>query len=595
MTKPRQTVIEAEAMLFSDLFHQGRFAVPWHQRYYDWKPGDVRALLYDIDDAVKENRDCYFLGAVMLVRLDHGRWEINDGQQRMVTISLICAALCRRFAQEAKGSQREGLALRMIFDLDAHGAWTMDDVEHYVPRISPPRNDLMRYRQMVRGNTIGTNGALTAAWAEIERFVLPMTQQKSKDYFDFLLRKLEVACLWVPSHVDPNAVYETINCRGKQLDDLDLIRNFLYSHFNSKSDFERKDTVHQNLERIRTVIPSAGKASAYMRCRLQCKFGYLRKDHFYRDVRHAVRSRYDEKADGEVLADHVFQLTREITAGESLELFRMITASTPDPDFIRAFEVASETTKSSRNLAVFLRELRGYTVTQPLVFATLSWYIREADGQKRRRIAKVANRNLKRLAAFVLRTAFVAPKFEPSHFETEFSNYARDIASGSDIPDVGFAEFLRDCDRSAYGVLDDEKFVSAMTEARMTGTGKIKQFLLGVNAEMQSDARLLDERYCTIEHILPKSPQHWGDWSGFIGKEPDSWVHRTGNLTLMGATDNKPGPKYNGNFSKKRETYGNSGVALTREIAKYADWTPMTIEDRQHEMAKRAVRVWAFT
>ena len=103
MTVQRETVIKAKAILFSDLFYQGCFDVPWHQRYYDWTRNDVQALLHDIADALKEERDCYFLGAIMLVEVEPRRWEINDGQQRMVTISLICAALCRRFVCKAKG------------------------------------------------------------------------------------------------------------------------------------------------------------------------------------------------------------------------------------------------------------------------------------------------------------------------------------------------------------------------------------------------------------------------------------------------------------------------------------------------------------
>ena len=189
MTTEPKTVIGAEAMLFSDLFHRGRFDVPWHQRYYDWKPNDVRALLDDIDDAIKENRACYFLGAIILVEAEPRRWEINDGQQRMVTISLICAALCRRFVSEAKGSQREGLALRMLFDLDANSAWTMDDAERYTPRISPPKNDATRYRLMIRGHTIGTNGTLTAAWSEIDRFFSSMSVERLERYFDFLIER----------------------------------------------------------------------------------------------------------------------------------------------------------------------------------------------------------------------------------------------------------------------------------------------------------------------------------------------------------------------------------------------------------------------
>lgn len=528
----------------------------------------------------------------MLVETASQCWEINDGQQRMVTISLICAALCRRFP---RGSQREGHALRILFDREANSTWTLDDAEHHYPRISPPQNDEMRYYQIIRGNTIGTNGMLTVAWTEIETFFSPMSFEKWEQYFDFLMEKLEVTCLLVPPRIDPNAVYETINCRGKPLDDIDRIRNYLYSHFNVAGDSQRKISLHKNLEMVRIVIPSTKKSAEYMRCHLQCRFGFLRKDRFYRDVREAIRTQRGKKRDSvKSLADYAFALTKEITSPESLGLFRIMTATSPDPDFIRAFEIASGTTKSPRNLAVFLRELRGYTVAQPLVFAILLRYIRESDGRKKKRLAKIAYRNLNRLATFVLRTAFVAPKFEPSHFETEFSNYAKEITFATDLPDTAFADFLRGCDRSKYGVLDDSRFQSAIVEARMTGAMKIRQFLLGINGILQSDARLLNERFCSIEHVLPKSSQHWTGWTGFNLVDGADWVDRIGNLTLMGPTDNKPGPKYNGDFAKKRESYRNSGLKLTRELGEFTEWTPDAIEARQRTMAKRATDVWQF-
>ena len=463
MTTQSKTVIRTEAVLFSELFHQGRFDVPWHQRYYDWKLSDVQALLYDIDNAIEENRDCYFLGAIMLVKIEPRRWEINDGQQRMVTISLMCAALCRRFASEVKGSQREGLALRMLFDLSTHTICSLDSAEHYSSRITPPENDAIRYYQMIRGHTIGANGPLTTAWTEINNFFSQISLEKSERYFDFLLQKLEVACLQIPRHIDPNAVYETINCRGKQLDEFDLIRNYLYSHFNAATDSERRNSVHTNLEKIRALIPSSKKASEYLRCNFQCRFGFLHKDHFYRDAREAIRTQKDKnKGKLEHLSNYVFNLIEQCTSPELLELFRTMTSKSPDPDFVHAFRVASGTTNSRRNLDVYLRELRAYTVTQPLVFSMLIWYIKETDGRKKKRVAKIVNKNLSRLATFVLRTAFATPKFEPSHFEKEFSNYAEFIATADDIPDAEFANFLWDCDRSESGVLEDIKFREAM-------------------------------------------------------------------------------------------------------------------------------------
>ena len=595
MSTKSKTVIKAEATLFSRLFYKGHFEVPWHQRYYDWTASNVRALLHDIDDKHREEGGYYFLGAIMLVQHKEQQWKINDGQQRMITISLICAVLCKRFSDEEKGSQREGQALRILFDLNPDSTCTLDDAECYTPRISPPSNDKTRYFQMIRGNTIGTNGLLTRAWAVIEDFFSSKSSSEIKAYFDFLLNRLEVVCLFIPADSDPNAVYETLNFRGKKLDDLDLIRNYIYSHFNETVDCQRRNTVHDDLERIRTVLPATEKASEYMRCHLQCKFGFLPKDDFYRAFRESIHHQDSGLLNKKnYLANFMFNLTRQIASRESLELFQIITLPNSGSESIRKFETASGTTKSRRRLTVFLRELRIYKVTLPLIFAMLTRYIHESDDHKKKQVAKIANKNLRRLTAFVLRTAFVAPKFEPSHFEKKFSNYARKIAIAPDFPDADFADFLRHCDQEEIGVLDDDKFRASMLEANMKGTIKIRQFLLGINNHLQTDSLLLNERQCSIEHILPKSPMHQSSWTGFEKVDAADWAHRIGNLTLMGPEDNKPGAKYNGDFEKKRRSYENSSIKVTRELNNYSDWNPDIIKARQKEMVNVAIKVWSF-
>ena len=442
--------ITAEAVLFANLLRKGRFVVPWHQRYYDWEKEEVTSLLLDIEEAVTEERQCYFVGAVIVTEVEPNRWEINDGQQRMVTVSLICAALCQRFAMETGDSQREGLALRMLFDIAGNGVVALDDAEHYIPRIEVAENDAVRYRQMLRGNTIGANGKLTAAWRAIDDFLQETNEGgRWERYFDYLLEHLEVACLTVPREIDPNAVFETINCRGKSLDDLDLIRNFIYSHFNSREEAERRQTVHSGLERIKLVFASTktrNKAEEYARCRMQCRFGFLAKDNFYRDVRREVRARVATAKRKRRSADFVFALATDVAREEDLELYRRLTAPTSSPEFLRKFEEKSGTVGSPRNLTVFLRELKEYSVTHTLVFAMMSKYTDEADGRRKRRVANMVNRNLSRLTSFVLRTAFVA-KFEPSHMERDFADFAAEIARGGHVADDEFAQFLRQIDR----------------------------------------------------------------------------------------------------------------------------------------------------
>ena len=169
----QQTKIGAIPMALFDLFCQGRFEVPWHQRRYAWEIKNVQELLEDINRAMEIEQDCHFLGAVVLIG-EQGQvptFEINDGQQRMITLSLICAYLCRLFRDKGE-SHLEALALRMLFDLSASHTKKLSDADSLTPRISPPRDNKARFNLMIKGKSIGSNGLLTDAWRIIEGFFL---------------------------------------------------------------------------------------------------------------------------------------------------------------------------------------------------------------------------------------------------------------------------------------------------------------------------------------------------------------------------------------------------------------------------------------
>ena len=589
-----QTLIEAKTWLFSKLLQRGSFEVPWHQRHYDWKSDNVCELLQDIEEALVENRHGYFLGTVILVKKNTNQWEINDGQQRMITFSLICAALCRRFADNGSVSHNEARALRILFNLDADRTCSLSDAQNYSPRISPQRDNKITYWNMIRGNSIGSNGIITRAWNEIEDFISSQSPDKSEDYFNFLVQKLEIACLEVPTEIDSNAIYETINCRGKELDDLDLIRNYIYSHFNADLYLEKRKIVHEYLERIQTQLRTPKKTSEYMRCYLQCVFGFLRKDKLYRDVRKEIKKQAEET--NQNLPDYTFKLTEQVSDHKILCLFsEVIISPSPDPTTVEAFNQDCRKTNSCRNLPVFLWELHKYTVTRPLVLALLTTYICETDRQQKKRIAKTVHKRLSQLVTLTLRSAFVAPKFEPSQFEAKFSNFAKRIMQDEEIPNGAFTQFLRDCDRDCYNVWDDSKFKDKLYESHMQGASKIKRFLLGINSDQQESYRIFRETELTVEHILPKSDVHWRNWGAFEGKEPRDWINRIGNLTLLTKADNKPGSQFNRNFEKKKEIYERSTVEITSQLTDFDDWTPERIEKRQRDMVERAAKVWRFT
>lgn len=577
------TVVQSRTRRFSDLLSSGLFAVPWHQRYYDWKTRNVEELLLDVEEAMARDRKAYFIGAVILVQSGERNFEINDGQQRIVTFSLICAAFCRRFTHHNPDFQRAGIALRLLFDLEATQHCTLEDADTYSRRVTPPRNDSASFQQMICGRTIGANGQLVDAWRAIVSFVDALDTEAAHRYFDFLVSNLEVACLLIPpDSIDPNEVFEAINSRGKPLDDLDRIRNHLYSYFGD-DDGVRKSTIHEHLERIRTVFPRGDVASRYLRCQFEMRMGFLRGDHFYRDVRTALLGQS---------ADRVFELVCEITRPEAMELYRTIVSRQPSESLTGAFDRAAGRVHMTRNLRVLLRELNAYTVTHPLIFALMCRYIGERDGRHRRRIARVIGKNLDRLVAFVLRTAFVTQRFAPSTFEKQFAEFAKTIHDRDDLVDDEFAKFLRDCDTER--VLDDRRFVDVLVLARRKRGPKVRQLLLGINRELQPDAGLLREDACTLEHVLPESPEHWPGWTGFADADCEDWVDRLGNLSLLGRSDNRSGGVFNSSFDEKVKVYRRSAVELSRRVGGVSEWTPDAVANRQRQMAEIAARAWAF-
>ena len=503
MTDP-QTIVSAEGAVLSYLLYRGQFEVPWHQRYYDWTPEEVQELLEDIDEAIRAGRGCYFLGAVMLVDKPSApeTWEVNDGQQRMVTFSLMCARLARAFTNGAD-ARREALALRVLFLLDENHTQTLEGAGSMTPRLSPPKDDQSRYNSLIRGDDVGTNGKLTAAWQVIDSHFARMELEQAQKVFDFMLNKLEIACLHVPGSIDPNAVFETLNARGRPLNDLDLIRNHLYSFFGEEDDRARKETVHGNLESIRQHL-SPTKMPEYVRCFFQCRYGFISSTRLYRETKKQISDEYGGVPSGGAV-DYVYDLVAGFSDQERVELFRQITAPNEDNELVRRFLIDSRQRQKPRNMFVFLLELKNYKVAQPIVFALLDRYVRASQPDKQA-VARVVHRKMQLLSSFVMRSVLVTRKFETSQFERDFSDLARRLMSAGAIESVSLKDTLRRTDEN--GVFDDQTFIRQMSEASFYNNTKAKRFLMGLAHYQQRGAIVINERRFTVEHILPASPAH---------------------------------------------------------------------------------------
>lgn len=585
MTKS-ETRIKSDVELLSKLLLSGRFRVPWHQRHYDWKDREVAEFLRDLREALDTEKVCYFLGSIMLLGTEDPR-GINDGQQRLITFSLLLAALCHSFADECPGTSRESLALRILFNQPEVTTPHMGDAPEYEVRIDPPEDDKGRYRHLLRGRDIGSNGRLTSAWDQISDFIGTMDQLEREAFFDFLTTRVEVSVLTVPPEVDANLVFESLNARGRPLDPVALIRNWLFSYFPADGDGARLDTVRADFEKARVILGSTTNVpEEYLRCFLQCQYGFIPQKEFYR----GFREKFQDAVRGLDAAAYTYDLVGRLGHRDSIEIFRAIRSANPSES------LASRLPKISgkRDLHVLLRELKGFTVSHPLCFALIHRFINEADAAKKRATKKLVTRSMKNLASFIMRSSFVNYTFKPYALSKALANCARDVFTAADLASLDVMDCLTEHD--AYEIIADQNFVRRMSTMEMR-TSRALQYLFGINAHQQRGSGL-QQNQCTVEHVLPESSMHWQGWGDFssAGEHPADWVRRNGNLVLLDRRENQGDADFNANFEAKKRWFANSTIEMARHVAKkYPNWTPQVVEARSHRLAKRAARIWSFS
>ena len=76
-----------------ELLRQGRLSVPPNQRSYAWEDRHVENMLQDLNEAITNDDDEYFLGTIVLIQTPRAIPSIADGQQQLATVSILLARL----------------------------------------------------------------------------------------------------------------------------------------------------------------------------------------------------------------------------------------------------------------------------------------------------------------------------------------------------------------------------------------------------------------------------------------------------------------------------------------------------------------------
>ncbi|MFC1560337.1 DUF262 domain-containing protein [Pseudomonadota bacterium] len=228
----------------ADVLNEGdRFVVPAYQRSYEWDRDNIETLFADLYGCdLDEETPPLFLGTVLLRDGPAGanRYEVLDGQQRLLTVTLLCIWACQLLRTNG---------LHTFADLIVKGyLGNFNDVtENVRPKICPDPRDQDSLKKLLKTTTSmpwdfdgwGTTPKLEARTELESQFgnidSVFGAELHSGGYlsdcrglFELLLRVLHLShvCQFVLSNTDdPFDTFQRLNHRGKKLQNADLIRS----------------------------------------------------------------------------------------------------------------------------------------------------------------------------------------------------------------------------------------------------------------------------------------------------------------------------------------------------------------------------------
>lgn len=178
------------------------FQIPLYQRAFAWEEKELVQLLEDINDNCVEPNSKYYIGT--LVVADKGSfYEVVDGQQRLTSLFLLLHCLGVEVTHSLSFACRD------------KSNYTLNNLDRILKNSSVIDNDKIQ-ESIISGVRI-IQGELS----------------NGKKYGNDFLEKLAHVVMYrivVPPHTDLNHYFETMNTRGEQLEQHDILKASLMSY-----------------------------------------------------------------------------------------------------------------------------------------------------------------------------------------------------------------------------------------------------------------------------------------------------------------------------------------------------------------------------
>ena len=567
----RSTLLNTDTEDLKELLSNGKsYSVPPYQRDYSWKEEHWEDLWEDLT-TIEENREDHYMGAIVLESGERKQFRVIDGQQRMATLSILILACVDYLYGLASGGVDATANKERATLLESNYLGAKDPKSlRITPKLKLNANDddffqlNLAQRKPPQGGVRGLRDSEKLLWDCFQFFKRKVQEkfshkQKGEEVAGFVseivTERLVFITVRVQDQLSAYTVFETLNARGLELTETDLLKNYLLSLADRLSR-SQMDPVLRQWARITARVGIASFPD-FLRHHLNSHREYVRQKQLFKTIKRDVTT-----------LDHVFalldRLERDAAWFEALN------------DFSSDFWLDYQGTRDQ------VRVLNLFSVSQftPLVLAAKDAFSAPQDLVEILRYCAV------------LSVRFNGVGRRSTHIlEEVYNRAALEVRRGTAKTLLAVRQSLRPI------YIPDNEFEADFTALRLRNrstSGKRLRYILAKVEHQLSGADITDEGMnATVEHILPENPSE-ADWEQFSAEAHERSYERVGNYSLLerGLNGQQAG---NAAFAKKQQVYAQSQYRTSKDLGQFTDWTEETIAKRQGDMAKVAKAVWRMT
>jgi len=543
------------------------YRVPMFQRNYSWTENEWSDLWQDIEELLRpDGEPIHYMGQLILKQIDVNNYEIIDGQQRLVTMSILILAVMHLLYDlaengidtEANTQRAEQFRTGFIGHLDATTLITTSKLNlnrsndtfyqrYLVPLENIPKRDLQT-SEILMGNAF--------KWFVniIRKYLKNSTD--GKDFAKIIEEAVDKIffTIIITDEVNAFKVFETLNARGTRLSTTDLLKNYLfYTVYQSSKNERELDTLDRRWQ-ILTQKLGAESFTDYLKIHWNSTRKWTNNHRFFQTLRKQITSR-----------EAAFELIKNLE--DDADVY--IALSKPDDSLW--------TPRQNKHIA--LLNLLGKRQVYPMLMKAYP-KLSEKDFAQ---LLKICN-------TITFRYNIIGEKNERRQ-EKIYADTALQISKSTlqSVKDICLAL------RPLYP--NDEQFKAAFAQKQLKTTVPqnkriVRYILFEIEKQFSDKDYDTDSDKYNIEHILPENPQE--SWKQFNENELRDYVYRIGNMTLLTKKTNNEAANHS--FDIKKNIYANSNFNITKKInEENAEWNTSRISKYQNWMAKQATSIWKIS